>query len=212
MIKILRRSAVAFDCPPEEITGKDGFQVVERYAGQKKGLLLIDLSHIPSWDIQDSNLDRFRDAGLGIPDEPCQIKRQKGVIISRLNQTQVQVWCLDGTPPAFDVNDLHCTEISDGQTVFALMGPEISRVFDTLTTLDLFKPGQEGMKLFQAPLFHIPSQILILDRSADIQVALISFPRGYGSDMAKAIFSLTQGLDLCPGGIREFSDWLDRTM
>ena len=212
MIKIQRRSAVTFDCQPEEIAGRDGFQIVERYAGRKKGPLLIDLSHTPSWDIQDRNLDRFRGAGLGIPDKPGRVHRQKGMILSLLNPTQAQVWCLDGNAAGWDINDPHCTEISDGQTLFALMGPDIVSVFDTLTTLDLFRPGQDGMQLFQAPLFHIPCQILILDRSPDMQVALISFPRGYGSDMAKAIFSLTQGLDLCPGGNQEFSDWLNRTM
>ena len=212
MIKIIRRSPIKFDDHQvAEIKEFNGFQVAQAYLGQSKGPLLIDLSHLPSWDIQDNDLTRFQDMGLKIPSELNGVSRQGALFISRLNQTQCQVWSLDGEPPEFDTKNRHCTEVTDGQAVMGLMGNRLESVVETFTTLDMFKPGTTAMRLYQAPLFHIPCQILVLDRSSDGQVILISCPRGYGNDMAQAILTSGGGLDLHPGGVNVFLNWLTET-
>lgn len=212
MAGILRHSPVKFDLQPAVMEEKQGWQVVQEYLDQKKGPLLIDLSHTPSWYFQDKDLSSFTSLGLKIPSQNNGITRQGNLFVSRMNDTQCQVWSLDSQVPAFvDTHEMHCTQITDGQAVLGLVGENVQGIVETFTPQDVFAPDSEPMGLFQAPLFHIPCQILVLDRSEKIQVILIACPRGYGNDMARAILKSGDSQNLGPGGEKDFLSWLNNT-
>jgi hypothetical protein len=205
----LRTSPIKFDLEPLTVEEIDSWKVVREYKNQKKGPLLIDLSHRPSFDIQDKDILSFNKPELCIPANISGVTGQGGLFVSRMNQSQVQAWCLDGETSALESLESSCTDITDGQAVLALMGKDLDHLFESMLSLEMFKPGETDMKLFQAPLFHIPCQILVLDRSEKMQVVIISCPRGYGNDMAKAILKSAAPHGLAPGGENAFLSWLN---
>ncbi len=204
----LRTSPIEFNLEPAIAAEVDGWEVVREYKDRKSGPVLIDLSHRPSWDIQNKDILSCAQPEMNIPAEMNDIIKQGNLFVSRMNQTQCQIWSLDGKMPSLEPVKTCCTEITDGQAVLALMGTHLDRVFETMTPLDMFKPGDVGMRLFQAPLFHIPCRILVLDRSEKMQVVIIACVRGYGNDMAKAILASCAPHGLTPAGEDVFSAWL----
>ncbi len=204
---VLKRSAIKFKTPPAAVEVLDGWQVVLKYENQGKSPLLVDLSHCPCMDIQDKDIEDY--SGLSIPAKMNGITRQENVFISRMNATQCQVMGLDGKLPALD--DKRATDITGGQSILALVGKDVDHIMETLGPLDLFSPGSQGMTLCQAPVFHIPCQILVVSRSRALKVVIIAFARGYGQDMANAILNAGAPYDLAPGGISAISQWLEQS-
>ncbi len=202
-----RQSAVEFKAVPAVTQNINGWDVVQAFEGQGGGPFLVDLSHCPCMDIQDRNLDQFPDLadGLAIPKEMNGISRCGSFLISRMNATQCMVWGLDGTLPEF--NAFSATDISGGMTILALVGKDTDKVIEKLAPLDLFKPQAEGLALCQAPIHHIPCQIMVLDR--ETKVVIVAFARGYGQDMANSILSAGKEHRLQPGGSNVISQWLE---
>ncbi len=205
----LRTSPIKFDLEPMAVEEINNWKVVREYKNQKKGPLLIDLSHCPSWDFQNKDILNFNTPELCIPADMNGVSRQGNLFVSRMNQTQAQLWSLDGKTPSLESLNPGCTDITDGQAVLALVGKDLDQVFESMLALEMLKLGETGMKLFQTPLFHIPCQILVLDQSEKTQVVIISCPRGYGNDMAKAILKSAAPHGLTPGGENAFLSWLD---
>ncbi|MCP4719064.1 MAG: hypothetical protein GY860_06360 [Desulfobacteraceae bacterium] len=205
----LRTSPIKFNLEPLTVDKIDSWKVVKEYKNQKQGPLLIDLSHRPSWDFQDKDVLSFNKPEFSIPADMNGITRQGNLFVSRMNQTQVQLWSFDGKTPPLESLGPFCTDITDGQAVMALMGNNLDLVFESMLPLEMFKPGENCMQLFQAPLFHIPCQILVLDRSEKMKVVIISCPRGYGKDMTKAILKSAIPHGLNPGGENAFELWLN---
>ncbi len=203
---VLKRSAIKFKATPAAVEETDGWQVVRKYENQGKGPQLVDLSHCPCMDIQDKDIEDY--PGLPIPAKMNGITRQENVFISRMNATQCQVMGLDGRLPALDGKGT--TDITGGQSILALVGKDVDKIMETLGPLDLFSPGSEGMTLCQAPVFHIPCQIMVLSRSRALKVLIIAFARGYGQDMANAILNAGAPYDLTPGGMSAVSQWLEQ--
>ncbi len=201
----LRTSPIKFNLEPFTVEEIDGWKVIREYKNQKKDPLLIDLSHRPSWDFQNKELLNFNTPEFCIPADMNGVARQGNLFVSRMNQTQAQLWSFDGLTPL----NPGCTDITDGQAVMALMGKDLEQVFESMLPLEIFKPGETGMKLFQSPLFHIPCQILALDRSEKRKVVIISCPRGYGNDITEAILKSAAPHGLTPGGENAFLSWLN---
>lgn len=209
MARILKKSPVSFDLIPALVDEKYGWQVTREYKGEGKQAQFIDLSHISCWDLQDKDLLRFNDAGLAIPETNNGVTRKDNVLTTRLNSTQCQIWSLGGSVPDVVSSEACCTDITGGQAIFALMGPDISDVMDALTSLNVFQPDAQTMQLFQAPLFHVPCQMVVLKNTDKMKVVLIACARGYGSAMAKAILKSGTPFQLVPGGEKSFTNWLD---
>ncbi len=203
---VLKRSVIEFKTAPAAVEVLDGWQVVREYENQGTGPLLVDLSHCPCIDIQDGDIEDY--PGLSIPAKMNGITRQEDIFISRMNATQCQVWGLAGRLPALDGKS--ATDITGGQSILALVGSDVDRIMETLSPLDLFSPASEGMTLYQAPVFHIPCQIMVVSRSRALKIVMIAFARGYGQDMANAILNAGEPYNLAPGGISEISQWLEQ--
>ncbi len=212
MARILRSSSIEFGMVPAKTETLDGWQVVKEYKDQKKGPFLIDLSHKPSWDLQCKELSIFETSDFDIPEENNRVKRKGNLFISRMNATQCQAWSMDGVTPELGLFNENCTQITDGQAVLGIMGRNLQRVVESFTPLDIFNPGVSGMTLIQGPLFHVPCQILLLDRSEQMQVMIISCARGYGSSMAQALLKSGESYGLAPGGEDIFNHWLAQDM
>lgn len=207
MTDILRYSPIRFDPLPVRTEIRDGYEVVLEYRDQGKGPYLVDLSHLPRWDLQNGALSRYAGMALPIPAEYNSVNCKGGLLISRLNATQCQMWALEKEIPGFSA-DVAITEISDGQALLALVGCDLRPLVETLTSLDLFIPDMVLPRLSQGPVLKIPSQVIRLADWGDLQSLLLGFPRGYGQAMADAVLERGTASGLVPGGEEVFTSFI----
>ncbi len=210
MTNIVRYSPIRFDANVSEVEIRNGWQVVRRYQGQGQGPHLIDLSHLPRWDIQGKNLADICPFGMDMPDEPGAVFLSKGCLISRLNDTQCQAWWLATEKIGRPDDIVQATEVTDGQAVLALIGSQLEILFETLVSLDLFRQDIQLPWLFQGPLLGLPCQIIRLGKVDNVEAVLIAMPRGYGQAMAEEILKLCRPFGLTPAGESKFFEQLER--
>lgn len=198
MEDIQRLSPVCFEMKPVQTEERDGWKVALSY-GDGGGPFLIDLSHRSKWDLQDSNLSRFRPFGLWVPEDPGQCHFKKGILINRMNRTQCALWHLAGKRPKPPEEPAY-TETTDGHALLAVTGKDTLRVMERVTNLDLGAPSLSPPCLIQGPVLHIPCQVVLFSRDSDEATILFSFSRGYGLAMAEALLDAGEDLGLTPGG------------
>lgn len=199
MENIQRRSPISFPIEPVQIEQRGGWEVALSY-GDHGGPFLIDLSHRFKWDLQDSDLTRFKPFGLTVPVKPGQSRFSKrGILINRMNRTQCAVWHLTGKTLKKPQERAY-TETTDGLALLAVVGKGALDVMERVTTLDLDKPGLETPCLIQGPILHVPCQVVLFSRSGNAATVLLSFSRGYGQAMAEAMLHSGSDLGLRPGG------------
>ena len=96
MTEMKRRSPVVFPKQAKQVEKQDHWDVVMEYASEGEGPWIIDLSHRPRWDLQDSGLARFKPFEIDIPEKPGQCCFGNKVLANRMNRTQVSLWQLAG--------------------------------------------------------------------------------------------------------------------
>ena len=197
-MEIQRVSPIRFDIKAVETETRDGWQVALSY-GQHQGPFLIDLSHRRKWDLQSSNLARYRPFGISIPDKPGQSVFSNGIIINRMSRTQCYVWNLAAEKVRTPQSPSY-TEITDGHALLAVTGPSALAVMERVTNLDLASPSLSPPCLIQGPILHVACQIVLLSRSKSEATVLFSFPRGYGQSVADALLHSGRDIGLVPGG------------
>ena len=199
MQPIRRYSPVVFHQKPVEAEMRAGWKVVLEYEDEGQGPHLIDLSHVPKFDIQNDDLSHFRPGGQSIPQLPGACTIQDGWAISRLNRTQATIWFLSaGQPPILPEDEY--TDITDAYTLLAIAGDDALAVMEKITSLDLAPRDRQPPFILQGPVLQIACQILVL--APDI--VLIAFSRGYAQSMAEAILQAASPLQLQPAGDRIF--------
>jgi len=198
MENVERRSPISFNIKPVQTENWDGWEVAISY-GTGDGPFLIDLSHRSKWDLQDSDLSRFRPFGLSVPEKPGQCVFEKGVLINRMNRTQCAIWHVAGKRPTQPMENAY-TEMTDGQVLLAVTGKDALGVMERVTTLDLGAPSLTPLCLIQGPVLHIPCQVVLFSRNGDEATVLFSFSRGYGQAMAEALLHSGKDLGLTPSG------------
>jgi len=197
-MEIRRVSPIRFDATATKSEERNGWTVALSY-GLSEGTLLIDLSHRPKWDLQSSNLARFRPFGIRIPETPGQCIFSQGILINRMNRTQCAIWNLSADKGRAPRSSSY-TEVTDGLALLAVTGPSALDVMERVTSLDLGSPSLSPPCLLQGPVLHIPCQVVLLLKEGSEATILFSFSRGYGQAMADALLGAARDLDLRPGG------------
>ena len=193
-----RRSPVAFDATPATTESRDGWTVVLRYEGEDghPSPCLVDLSHRPRWDYQDSQVATHRPMGLPVPERFGQVGVHGPLVINRMNRTQVAIWHLGDEPPPATPPDAGFTETTDGHCMLAFVGARVPEVLEHLTPLDLFDPARATPFLTQGPVLHVPCQIVTFGTD----LVVMTFARGYGETFAEAALDSGAIAGLRPGG------------
>jgi len=192
----IRQSPIIFEPKAAEKTNSLGWEVVLKLEGEGDGPWLVDLSHLQRWDCQDMELDSMAPFGLNMPAKPGQVVFQDDKIIARMNPTQAMITCLRTGDPIEIPTAVRFTDITDAHCMLAVVGPEIARVMEHVSNLDLFTPGRKMPFLTQGPIMHIPCQVVTLSG----ECVLMSFSRGYGQSFADAMLRAASGCGLRPGG------------
>jgi hypothetical protein len=209
MTEILRQTPVNFDADPIASERRDGWEVVLEYEGETDAPQIIDLSHRNRWDVQDGDLNRLKPWGRKIPEVPGQSSCDRGLLINRMNRTQAACWHLAGDP-LDKPEQTAFTEITDGQMMVALVGREVFAIIEKAVSLDFEASPFPPPRLFQAPVFHVPAQIVHLGAHNGRETILIACSRGYGYTMTGALLHAGAEWGLHPAGEKAFSACLER--
>ena len=204
MTESLRQSSVHFNADPLENELRGGWEVVLEYEGETAAPQIVDLSHRNRWDVQDGDLNRLKPWGREIPEVPGQSSYDRGLLINRMNRTQAACWHLAGAPLDKTVQTAF-TDITDGQMMVALVGREAFSMMEKAVALDFQASPFEPPRLFQAPVFHIPAQIVHLGVDNGRDVILIACSRGYGHTMTEELLQAGAEWGLHPAGEKAFS-------
>ena len=197
-----RRSPCSFGARPAETELRDGWNVVLRYEGEGGDPVprLVDLSHRRRWDFQDSGVADLRPMGLPVPEGFGEVGVHDGLVINRMNRTQVAIWHLGATPAPDMPGETGFTEVTDGHCMLAFVGDGVPEVLEHLTALDLFDPARDMPFLTQGPMLHLPCQVVTF--APDLVV--VTLARGYGETFAEAVLASGGIAGLRPGGERAF--------
>lgn len=199
---IQRKSPVHFPGRPARTETRQNWTVVLEYEGEGTGPWLVDLSHCPKWDIQNSGIAQLKPFGLTVPDTPGKSSIQNGVLINRMNRTQVSAWFLPGQLPETPGGEY--TETTEGQMLLGLLGRNIFSITEKLASLHFANPKSTVPFLLQGPFSHVPCQIVVLERDGCDGALLLACSRGYAHDMVHAILDAGKEFGLQPAGEEAF--------
>jgi hypothetical protein len=202
-----RLSPVKFSSLPSKKEMRDGWEVVLEYEDQGDGPFLIDLSHIPKWDVQDADLTHIRPMDLVIPERPGGCILENGLLINRMNATQATILHLLDVHPAIPQEAAY-TDVSDAYAIMAVLGKEVFPLMEKVTPLDLSSPTKKAPFLLQGPVLHVRCQIVVLGEKGDDAAVFIACSRGYGQSMCEAVLDAGLEWGLRPAGENTFRNWL----
>jgi len=209
MKDIQRISPVVFKSTPSKKEKRDNWDVVMEYSGEGDGPYLIDLSHRPRFDLQNSNLAAITPFGIELPEIPGNCVLENGIIANRMNGTQVSLFNLDGQNDVTMPDESGYTDVTESTICVALIGKNIFSICEKLTALDFMDPQKEVPFLFQGPFSHVPCQIVTLSKDHESSGLILTCSRGYGRDMIDSIIHAGEEFGLKPAGEQRFTNWIN---
>jgi len=211
MKEIQRVSPVVFKSSPVKIEQRDNWEVVMEYSNEGDGPYLVDLSHKPRFDLQDSNLAAKKPFGIVIPETPGSCVLENGFLVNRMNRTQVSLFNLGETDnfsmPGGPAESGY-TDVTESTLFVALIGKNIFSICEKLTALDFMDQQRTAPFLLQGPFSHVPCQIVILSKEGDNSGLILTCSRGYGRDMIHSILHAGEEFKLKPAGESRFTNWI----
>jgi len=208
MTKITRVSPVVFKNTVVKAEQRDNWDVVLEYGTEGDGPYLVDLSHIPRFDLQDSDLAAKKPFGMNLPETPGSSVLENGILANRMNGTQVSLYNLGGQDSSSITDEPGITDVTESTLFVALLGKNIFSICEKLTALDFMDPKRTAPFLFQGPFSHVPCQIVTLDKGDDTAALVLTCSRGYGDDMIHSILHAGEEFGLNPAGEDRFTAWL----
>lgn len=202
-----RSSPVKFAIRPVKTEMRDGWEVVLAYRGESEGPFLMDLSHVPKWDVQDADLTHIRPMDVAIPERTGDCILENGLLINRMNATQAAIWHLLEAHPAIP-QEFAYTDVSEAYALMAVLGKDVHSMMEKVTSLDLYSRAMRPPFLLQGPVLRIPSQIVVLGHKIAASAVLIACPRGYAQSMSEAFLDACTEWGLRPAGETAFRNWL----
>ena len=208
MTEMQRYSPVRFESSVKDSEVRDNWKIVLAYQNEGPGPWLVDLGHKTRWDLQDSQIDDPSQSGLLVPPSPGTCFLTENKLINRMNRTQAAIWHLGMEETIIpDFNGF--SDVTESTAFLALFGQDVFHVAEKLTALDLMDPARTTPFLLQGPLCHVPCQIVIVERHADMSGGFImTCSRGYADSMVHAILDSGREFGLRPAGETRFADWV----
>ena len=208
MIEIERISPVVFTSTPVKTERRGNWDVVLEYSTEGDGPYLIDLSHKPRFDVQDSDLSTKTPFGIKLPESPGSSVLENGILANRMNRTQVSLYNLCGEEDPSIMDDFGGTDVTESTLFVALLGNSIFSICEKLTALDFMDPARTAPFLFQGPFSHVPCQIVTLNKEGESSGLVLTCSRGYGKDMIHSILHAGEEFGLKPAGEDRFTAWV----
>ncbi len=207
MINIQRVSPVIFISTPVKTEQRDDWEVVLEYSDEGEGPYLVDLSHRPRFDLQDSDLAKKKPFGIDLPETPGSSIFENGFLANRMNRSQVSLYDLDAPDTVDIMDEAGITDVTEATLFVALIGKEVFSICEKLTALDFTDPAGTTPFLLQGPFSHVPCQIVTLNKDGDNSCLVLTCSRAYGKDMIHSILQAGQEFGLKPAGETRFTAW-----
>ncbi|MCK5696424.1 MAG: sarcosine oxidase subunit gamma SoxG [Desulfobacula sp.] len=208
MKEIQRVSPVGFKSTPLKTENRDNWEVIMEYSGEGKGPYLVDLSHRPRFDLQNSNLAAISPFGMTLPEVPGVSLLENGILANRMNGTQVSLFNLDGGDNISMPDEYGFTDVTESTLCVALIGKDVFSICEKLTALDFMDTERVTSFLFQGPFSHVPCQIVTLNKEGDNCGIILTCSRGYGRDMIHSILHAGKEFKWMPAGESRFTNWI----
>lgn len=210
MKEIQRVSPVKFKCPHLKTEKRDNWDIVMEYTGEGDGPYLVDLSHRPRFDLQDADIGARTPFGIAVPESPGKSILADGLMINRMNNTQVSIYNLAGQGDVTMPDEAGYTDVTESTLCVAIIGKQVFSICEKLTSLDFMNPENVAPFLFQGPFSHVPCQIVTVSQAGDDAGIILTCSRGYGRDMTHAILYAGAEFNLKSAGENRFNDWINR--
>ena len=211
MKEIQRVSPVVFKSTPVKTEKRDNWKVVMEYSGEGDGPYLVDLSHKPRFDLQDSDLAAKKPFGINLPETYGCCVLENGILANRMNRTQVSLYNLnsqDNVSMPEESGESGITDVTESTLFIALIGKNVFSICEKLSALDFMDPDRKTPFLYQGPFSHVPCQIVTLSRNRGKSGVVLTCSRGYGKDMIHAILGAGEEFGLRPAGESRFTEWV----
>ena len=205
---IQRRSPVMFNALEKEVLDRDGWRVVKKYAGEGAAPYLVDLSHLPRWDLQDRDLTVYPPTGVTIPASIGECRIQETLVVNRMNRTQANIWHL---APNSDVmpEEQSFTDIRENTACLAVLGSGSIALSEKVSRLDLADPVHRTPCLLQGPFARVPCQLVLLRNQNGREGFVFTFSRGYAGDVVDLLLFAGREHGLRPAGEDRMSDFIN---
>jgi len=200
--QIERKTPIKLPGRPAQTESRNHWPVVMEYADEGTGPWLVDLSHCRRLDIQGRDLNGLLPAEIAVPENFGGVHADQEKMITRMNASQACLWVFDMAAEIPERTEI--TEITESTLGLALLGKNIFRIAEKLTSLDLQDPKLKAPFLLQGPFSHVPCQVIILANQPEEQSLVVSCSRGYGHDMLRAIVQAGEEFGLRAGGQNRF--------
>ena len=210
MNEITRVSPVKLKGTPLKTEKRDHWDIVLEYAEEADGPWLTDLSHRPRFDLQAADVAAYKPFGMDVPASPGQTTISEGVVINRMNNSQVSIYNLAGQYEMPMPKDPAYTDVTEATLCVALFGKPVFFICEKLSALDFADPEKTAPFLLQGPFSHVPCQIVALEKTGDVPGIVLACSRGYGRDMMAAIFEAGAEFGVKPAGENRFCNWIKR--
>ncbi|MBW2367371.1 MAG: hypothetical protein JRH15_05760 [Deltaproteobacteria bacterium] len=204
-MQIKRFSPIRFNAKRDKSVVRNDWEIILSYTGEKEQPALVDLTHIPKWEVQYGESESLPELGFLAPEEPSQAIIAQGLAVCRLTPNRLNIWDFtEGqTWPSGDL----LTDISDGQCLLFLLGDRLSDIMQRLAHLDIDFQKKGRLAFRQGPLLGVPAKFLFLVPDGASPGMLIAAPRGYGQSLVDQILIAGAHFGLGPAGEGAFSKW-----
>lgn len=184
----------------------NSFAVVLNYEGEKGGSGLVDLSHLPKYELLSYHIDTNYQI-FGIPEDNCGAVLSKEKAVCRLTPERALLWYFSEENSAKH-QSRELNDISDGQALLFFTGRNIFSVMERIASLDISETKETGLLFVQGPVLGIPAKILVCTNQNQQPGIFFAVARGYGQSIADALLSAGSDCLLAPAGEEIFSAWL----
>lgn len=210
MKTIIRRSSAVLPARPLKTEIRTGWEVVLQYEKESEHApSLVDLSHRSKWSVQGKDLGAVLGGTFPLPDAPGYGLWKDGVFVGRVGFKQVFLWDLrlkgTGEVPMSEsetevLQSPAATDVTDVFVLLGISGPNVLRIAEKLTSMDLGDPGKDAPFVLQGPFSHVPSQVAVLQRSGANGAFIVACSRGYAHDMVHALMDAGEEFGMRPAG------------
>lgn len=203
-LEIKKESPVVFKQPVREKEMQNGWEVVTAYENEGAGPVIVDLSHIPKWDLQGEDLSRRRPGNIAVPIHSGHCRMEEGMLISVVKWNWAIIWRLSESAISFS-REPAFTDVTEAYALLLMIGKETLSVMEKVTALDLAATAEKRPFLTLGPVLHIRSQVVVMGE--DSPGVFVACPRGYGRAMAHGLLLAGEEYGLCPAGEKRASEW-----
>ncbi|MHC1729681.1 MAG: hypothetical protein AB9866_27375 [Syntrophobacteraceae bacterium] len=190
----------------ERALARNGWEIPLTYVGERPGstVFVTDLSHVPKWSVNGSNIDHEGPAGLSLPAKPGMISLEDHLLLVRTTPSECRIIALGEEVPVF--RETSITDVTDAYAVMAVAGARCFDILEKLSAIDLDGPASPRAAL--APVEDITCLLVRIDGTDGVPGFILAGARGYGHFFLDTLLDAGAEYSIQAAGWERFSSWI----